>query len=281
MNGAEAIIEHNIGQGGSGGVSNEGTFTIYAGIIQNNTAIGASSGGGVSNGGIFTMHDGTIRNNTVTGERGGGGVSNGGTFNMKGGTIKGNKVLGTSNSYQRESGGGVLVGGSFNMTGGIIGGNDLSDANTAAGGGANANGVCVNLGTFTMSGGIITGNIASGTNNYGVSVVRNMSNGFFTMTGAALVSLENAVFLNPNTKPFTTLIIGGALDNSPAANIIYGNPNTPPNVATALVQASSSETIAANYDKFLYNGVPNHIDSTPVLELTPIYAGTYWYGVYK
>jgi hypothetical protein len=164
------------------------------------------------------------------------------------------------------------------MTGGTIGGNAPDDANTAAAGGANANGVCVVIGTFTMSGGIITGNTALGTNDYGVSVVRNMSDGFFTMTGDALVTQENAVFLKPHgSKPYiTTLIIGGALVNSPAANIIYGDPITLPASGTELLQASTSALITENYNKFLYNGVPDLIDDNP-----EYYSATIWYGVFK
>jgi hypothetical protein len=290
MNGTEAVIEGNIGQEDTsgGGVWNRGTFVMYAGIIQDNTVSGQGSGGGVNDYGTFTMHDGTIQKNTANGERSGGGVFAGGTFIMKGGTIKKNRALGTWIFYQQESGGGVLVDGVFTMSGGIIGGGyPATDANTAGsvGSGASANGLCVRLGMVTMSGGIITGNTAVGTNNYGVSVVRNISSGTFTMTGAALVTQDNFVFLLPNpynsNKPRIAITIGGALDNSPAANIIYENPNTPPNSGIPLLDAGSAELISENYDKFLYNGVPDLIDITPVLEPTPVYGGTIWYGVYQ
>jgi hypothetical protein len=280
MNGAEAIIEDNTGQGNGsgGGVLNGGTFTMYAGTIQGNKTIGESSGGGVYNGGTFTMYaGGTIQGNTATQEYSGGGVYSGGNFIMDGGTIKGNSALGTSSSYQGESAGGVLAGGTFNMSGGIIGGVAPGDANTTAAlGGASANGVCVRLGTFTMSGGIIMGNTANTTNNYGVSVVRNVSHGTFTIMGSAVITPENKVFLAFYTAPRRTIItIGGILDHSPAANIIFEDPDSPPSAGTMLLKADSSALITENYDKFLYNGVANHINSSPVNE------DGFWYGVYQ
>jgi hypothetical protein len=285
MNGAEAVIGYNTGQGG-GGVHNSGTFTLYAGSIKENMAAGGNSGGGVYNNGTFTMHGGTIEKNTAAGEHSGGGVRNGGTFTMhNGAVIKGNKALSTVIDYQRESGGGVMNGGTFDMYGGTIGGENQGDANTVAvSSGANANGVCVCLGTFTMSGGIIKGNTAAGTNNYGVSVIRNVSNGAFIITGQAVVRQENRVFLSP--CPFnnykTVITIGGGLDNSAAANIIYADPASAPAPGTALLTASSSGLIAENYDKFLYNGAPDKIDSTAHSLAESDYGyPTRLYGVYQ
>jgi hypothetical protein len=250
MNGAEAVIEGNIGQGSSGGVlvGYQGTFTMYAGIIQENTA---QSGGGVyvSNQGTFTMCTGTIKGNTAHQSGGGVYIAHDGIFNMNGGTIKKNTA---------QSGGGVVVEGTFNMNGGTIGGNP-GDANTAASG---ANGVYnIYGGGFIMSGGIITGNTASGTNNYGVS-------GPFTMMGSAQVTQDNPVLLSG------VVTIGGDLENSPAANIIY---NSIPASGNKLLRASSSALITENYDKFLYNGGSIHINDTPISETA--YGQTTWYGV--
>ena len=107
-------------QPSGGGVYNDGTFTMYGGIIAGNTA---SSGGGVYNAGTFTMYDGTIggqtenEKNHATSSHGGGVYNYSGTFVMNGGTIIGN----SASSF----GGGVCNynSGTFTMTGGTITGN--------------------------------------------------------------------------------------------------------------------------------------------------------------
>jgi hypothetical protein len=250
MNGAEAVIEDNTGHR-VGGVSNGGTFNMYAGIIQGNTTPGF--GGGVSNGGTFTMYDGTIKKNMVGGN--GGGVSNNGIFNMNGGTIKENTAL--------SHGGGVSNGETFNMKGGTIGGENPGDANTAPIG----NGVSTYR-DFAMSGGIITGN--TGINNYGVYVTGSYSDGAFVMSGSAQVTQDNVVFLDPGGYPRYAIVIDGVLSVSPAANIIHASPTT----GAKLLLADSSALITENIDKFLYDGGSVHIDSAP-------YYDGGWYGVYK
>jgi hypothetical protein len=260
-----AIKENKVMSGG-GGVYNGGTFIMADGIIKENiveSMESSSSGGGVYNSGTFIMNgmDIVIEGNTVNSEiYVGGGVCNAGTFIMNAGTIKRNRTLLTLPNYSAKgmAGGGVYNhNGTFTMNGGTIGGNP-GDANTAANG---ANGVYASR--FTMSGGIITGNTAVGTNNYGVL------SGDFTMMGPAQVTQDNPVLLSG------AVTIGGDLDNSPAANIIYSNPNSIPASGTKLLKASSSALITENYHKFLYNGVPNLINSNPINE------GAVWYGVYK
>ena len=139
-----------------GGVHNDGTFTMYGGIIAGNTA---ANGGGVYNAGTFTMYDGTIGGQTENAKNcatiHGGGVYNySGTFVMNGGTIIGN----SASSF----GGGVCNYNdvTFTMTGGTITENM----------GANGGGV-YNSGTFTMENSTVSGNTAGsdggGVYNYG------------------------------------------------------------------------------------------------------------------
>jgi hypothetical protein len=236
------------------------------GIIKENiveSITSSSSGGGVYNSGIFIMNgmDIVIEDNTVNSEiYVGGGIGNSGTFIMNAGTIKRNKTLLTLPNHAPKgmAGGGIYNGGTFTMNGGTIGGNP-SDANTAANG---ANGVYGSSG-FTMSGGIITGNTAAGTNNYGVYIW----GGSFTMTESAQVTQDNVVFL----RSASTIAIDGALANSPTANIVRDSSSP----GTKLLKASSSALFTENYNKFLYNGAPDHINSSPVIE------GGFWYGVYQ
>jgi hypothetical protein len=134
---------------GSGGVYNDGTFTMKGGEISGNTA---GDGGGVYNGGTFTMKDGKISGNNAGGENGGdgGGVYNDGTFTMEGGVISGNNA--------DDGGGGVSNSGTFTIEDGVISGNIASGEEEEEDGG----GGVFNSGTFTMKDGEISGNNASG-----------------------------------------------------------------------------------------------------------------------
>ena len=156
------------------GVHDEGTFTLWNGIITGNTASGVS----MSSNSKFIMNGGAITENTSTYHYGGGvTVSAGGEFIMNGGTISNNKVTTTSTSA-----GGVYVygvGGSaaskFIMNGGSITGNT-----SAASGG----GVVVGYNSeFIMNGGSITGNISE---NAGAGVCVNKG-GSFVVSGAAQI----------------------------------------------------------------------------------------------
>jgi hypothetical protein len=106
-------ICNNIGHG----VSNSGSFSMYGGMIYNNTVYG--SGGGVYNNGYdFTMYGGEICGNTA--HFSGGGVHNyNGKVTLKDGVISGNNA---------HVGGGVYIHyGSFTMSGGEISCNTAED----------------------------------------------------------------------------------------------------------------------------------------------------------
>ena len=105
-------------QGGGVSLSNNGTFTMYNGIIEGNVAQGRSDafsgfGGGVrvSSGSTFVMYDGRIINNVASGL--GGGVridGNNSTFTMYDGEIDGNTAYGAVTATEiNRGGGGVFV----------------------------------------------------------------------------------------------------------------------------------------------------------------------------
>jgi hypothetical protein len=285
------IKENRAESGGGGGVKvgksnvmDKGGIFIMNGdaaVIEGNSVEdgGGGGGGGVNNLGTFLMSAGTIKENTVGG--GGGGVRNSGTFDMYGGTIKRNTAASGGNATLRA--GGVYNGSSgiFNMYGGTIGGGP-GDANIATGidGNCIANGVVVDFSRFIMSGGIITGNTdALAVNDYGVWVhalqwvgeSADVEN--FTMSGSAQITADNKVFLYSGSPDSNKSIsIGGNLSAPYAANITMKNS---PTGTTRLLRASSEDLIMANYDKFLYDGAPEHINSTPVQD------GGLWYGTYK
>ena len=179
MNGG--TITNNTATNGGGVFVNGGTFTMTGGTISNNTATYDGGGVYVLNG-TFTMNGGTITNNTATSGDGGAVYVNNSTFNMTGGTISDNTA---------RNGGGVFTAGTFNMNGGTISGNTANLLGS---------GVCVwNKGTFTMSSGTISGNTA---NQYGGGVC--VWGGTFTMTGSAIVNINNDVYLTSGT--FITVI---------------------------------------------------------------------------
>jgi hypothetical protein len=100
------IRDNSVEKGSQGGgiqIAHNSTFTMYTGIIENNTA--KSSGGGVA---VTGDESGPIYNPT---------------FNMEGGVIQGNKVTSSSN---HGKGGGVslIYRSTFTMKGGTIYGND-------------------------------------------------------------------------------------------------------------------------------------------------------------
>jgi len=193
--------------GGGVRVGADGTFTMEAGVISNNTS---SIGGGVFNQGTFNLENGDISRNVVTAPAasgGGGGVANweGGTFHMRGGTI-----------YRNTSanGGGVLEFGTtanpstFTMDAGVISFN----TSTSNGGGVTT------LDTFTMNGGSILNNTANAEGG-GVNNLR----GVFYMHDGAVISGNTAVFGGgvANRAAFT-MFAGGISNNTVSGAVDSG-----------------------------------------------------------
>ena len=167
-------------QSGNGAISTHGTFRLEGGLITNNRNT-TSNAGGIHLGetGRMYMSGGTIRDNTATGGGGGVNVSSNSTFTMTGGAIVDNTAA--------TRGGGVYVrasGATFNMYGGIIGGSTEEDANTAPNGG----GVAVSAGTFNMNAGAngTSGTIAGNTATLGGGVFVTGSNSTFTMNAGLI-----------------------------------------------------------------------------------------------
>jgi hypothetical protein len=102
------MLKGEISGNSGGGVINESTFEMHAGVINNNSA---SRGGGVFNEGHFRMFGGMIFNNSA--DRGGG-VLNFVSFSMFGGKI--------TNNTSSDVGGGIysVWPGSFSMSGGEV-----------------------------------------------------------------------------------------------------------------------------------------------------------------
>ena len=124
------------------------TFTLVDGAIIGNRA---ADGGGVNVDGTFTMEAGEISENTATSMGGGVRVGQAAAFTMKSGSISGNFV---NNNQHSNRGGGVYIasGGSFTMEKG----SSISDNRAPAGGGVGMMGAA----TFTMKGGEISENTA-------------------------------------------------------------------------------------------------------------------------
>jgi hypothetical protein len=190
-----AISGNTAAAGGGVYIAGGGGFEMSGGKISGNTA---TAGGGVyiAGGGGFEMSDGAISGNTA--EHGGGVyVVNGDGFEMSGGEINGNTAT---------TGGGVVVvnGGGFEMSGGAI------SENTATTGGG---GVVVDIdGTFEMSGGEISGNTAE--RGAGVYTFGN-----FTMSKAAFVSQNNAVYLADGCQITVTGTLAPNVDGGKIAKI--------------------------------------------------------------
>lgn len=142
-------ISNNQAQGGGGIAVHQGAkFTLYDGVIHNNTADYIGGGVLVSLGSIFTMDGGTVQNNHSLGMGGGLALIEQSSFIFANGEIKGNLAeehgggiaADGSSSVNMEGGfisvnraasrgGGIYTGGPFLKTGGKIYGNDMpSDA---------------------------------------------------------------------------------------------------------------------------------------------------------
>ncbi|MFP3090232.1 hypothetical protein LQZ21_07885 [Treponema sp. TIM-1] len=223
-------------------VASGGKLILGAGTTLTGNQTTADAGGVlVYSGGELVLNNGGVIEKMSAQWGGGVVVKRSGKFTMNGGTIKQNTAQGN------DSGGGVYTIGTFLMTGGIIGGGD-GDANRTAQGG---NGVCVySYGSLAMSGGTITGNITD-TNDYGVCVYRDDAYPLFSMSGSAMVTQENKVFLS-NAVGIT---IAGPLSSSDlVANltkgeVIYG---------WDILISADSQSLIEEYRKFRYNGSTDH-----------------------
>ncbi|MCL2135266.1 MAG: InlB B-repeat-containing protein [Candidatus Bathyarchaeota archaeon] len=148
------IITHILEAEGSGVIVNVGgAFYLYSGEIFGNT------GSGVITSGIFTMFGGVIANNTFHGVsifQNDGTVK--GNFTMFGGVIANNTAIKTVFSTlnpETVAGGGVYnSNGNFTMFGGVIANN------TATSGGGYGGGIRFDTSDFTMFGGVIANNTA-------------------------------------------------------------------------------------------------------------------------
>lgn len=161
-----------IGGSSASGVENNGSFTMFGGVIKNN---GAS---GVHNSSDFVMRGGVIIDNSATN---GGGVFNRGIssglaiFTMEGGVIAGNTA-----AYK---GGGLYNEGVAIINDGRI------FANKAEGSG----GGIYQDGTLTVDhGAYITGNTANGKNNNVYILAKRPINIGTSLSGTVGVTLENA-----------------------------------------------------------------------------------------
>jgi hypothetical protein len=158
------------------------TLTMNGGEISGNSN-DYSSGGVHINNGTFSLDGGTIYNNNSA--YGGGVCMNTGTFNIRGGEIY-------SNTGSSEAGGLYITNGIFTMSGGKI----YNNSTPGKGGG-----VRCGSGTVVMSGGEIYGNTA----NSGGGVY--YADGSFSMSAAALIKADNAVYIQGGK----TINITGAL----------------------------------------------------------------------
>ena len=227
--GANFVMEGGTVTGGtSGGVVNNGTFTMKDGKISDNTA--SSNGGGIYNTGTVTISGGSITGNKTTAAFGGGVYVAGGTVTLTGGVISGNSATGSnpkgvgvyvangtfnmnggtiSGHTTTSTGAGVQVnGGTFNMGGGTITGNTS---------GTYGGGVCIQTGTFAMTGGTIAGNANTNTPNGGVDVANGYyggAGGTVTISGGT-IGTEGSTTRNLMVNNNTVTIKGSAVVNGP------------------------------------------------------------------
>lgn len=142
------IANGHVGNGGAGGIYNEGTLTLTASIISGNSAI---SGGGISNYGKLTMTNSTVSDNMAFSGNGGG-IDNSGTNTV---TITSSSISG--NSASSEGGGIYSNGGTVNLFNSTVSGNSDTDVNGLLLGGG-----IYNLGTFNITNSTISGNSSNG-----------------------------------------------------------------------------------------------------------------------
>jgi hypothetical protein len=116
--------------GGGGGIFSQGTLTISACHITDNTS--EQGGGGIFNGRLLTVLNSTISNNTASGSGGfGGGIHSGSGLTVINSTISGNIVNGNQNS---GGGGGIRTGSNSTIINSTITGNNVTSGSNSVGG---------------------------------------------------------------------------------------------------------------------------------------------------
>ncbi|MCL2705145.1 MAG: hypothetical protein FWE72_02945, partial [Spirochaetaceae bacterium] len=188
IGGTEASNQNKAWNGGGVHITGGGTLEMRGGSILGNNTTNSFCGGVYVENGTFDMYNGVIEKNSAWSFGGGVYVSANGNFNMpitSTGIIRGNEVSSSG------SGGGVCVfGGTFTMGGGTIGGTGAANQNKAYNGG----GVFVSTGTFNFQGGVIgtTGTgIANEASNSGGGVY--FAGGTFNISGSALIKGNTCV----------------------------------------------------------------------------------------
>jgi uncharacterized repeat protein (TIGR02543 family) len=168
-----SIVSNNTASANGGGVYSSGSFSLFDGVISNNTA---NNGGGIFSN-MFSMLGGMIANNTATSNGGGvygTGDTTGGSFSLFDGMISNNTA---------PNGGGVLITTSaanlnnpynFVMSGGSIYNNT---ATTSGGGVYNSRSI------FSLVGGVIANNTA---NTNGGGVIVSGTGGDFVMSEGSI-----------------------------------------------------------------------------------------------
>ena len=173
------------------GVNNQGTFHMYGGTIEKNTA---NAGAGLTNDGTAVISGGTIRNNVALTASGGGILNNSNAeLTMSNMEISGN----TTNTI---GGGLALADGSIcTMTGGTVSGNvaKCQTTSNAGGGGVNVAGGA----RFYFLGGSFGGNRIAETNTSGVACVGDgirvsSPSSMLYMGGNASVQADNSIYLH-------------------------------------------------------------------------------------
>ena len=242
------------------GITIDGTFNMYGGVIS-----GSSNRGGVSvsnSGSTFNMYGGEISGNAWGVDVKGSSYGSGSTFNMYGGEISGNEG--------GEYGGGVVVeqNATFNMSGGKI------TKNSARNGGG------VHVGenaTFNMTGGEITNNTAT-VKVGGVYVYGNYSaftvSGAPKITGNTLNKTENNVYLPSSNK---TITIGkGGLNGDAKIGVTVATPPTTKASPVPFATAETGVTLSRTDAKaFLVDNNTNKTYSVQLLDDNKLYV---YYG---
>jgi hypothetical protein len=218
MNDGSTITGNTTNSSISGGVTVSGdnsNFIMHGGTITGNTSstsgnLGSGGGVGVSGNGTFNMYDGIIRNNTAGGGGGGVWISAGATFNMSG-------TARVQTNFAGNRGGGVNVnGGTFNMSGTAIISNNQHTGTTEGGGG-----VCVTGGgIFNMSGASqIFGNYANRGGGVWVGITSQVNISGGLITGSDRTSSDPAA----NTlRIWNPPLTGAAIQNERPENVRYG-----------------------------------------------------------
>ena len=237
-----SITANEAGTDWGGGVRNDGTFTMYDGVISNNSA---DIGGGVYNKGKFTMSNGMIVNNTAKSD-GGGVYNDGGEFTMSDGEISGNS--------SKDFAGGVRNFGKFTMSGGKI----INNTAANKGGGVNNNG------TFNISGNVtITGNkMGRAANN-----VYLPAGSTITLAGALGTNASIGVTTSktPGSIPITGGVVVANKSWASTSNFIYDNNNNNTSIATKTYEDNGTDKVQLVVCKHNYNNVkwtPNTDAST-------------------